>query len=215
MKLTIRRDRPGLSVDMPRNLPVGLPESLSVTVPEGAAEAIASAVSNVSLPAVAVSDALKSIEIPRDLPARVAERLPALPRGIRLHRLGRAPSSLSELEALFHIREREMRALRAQADRSLKVGLAVGAVAGIVVVLALLPDRQARIAEIRARLGGLDGPAEYVEDARRLAARARESLAERVRLAKEEARQVQEDTKRELWARFEVAKRDGRQPPIA
>ena len=215
MRVAIRRKGSGFEVDLPKNLPAGLPESLIVTLPEGAAEAVESAVSGVSLPAIAVPDAVRSIEIPRHLPTRIAERLPSLPSEIRLPRIGRVPSSLAELESRLHIREREVRALRVQADRNMKVGFAVGTVVGVVLVLALLPDREARIAEIRARLGGLDAPAEYVEDARRLMARARETLAERVRAAREEARRAQEETRRELWSRFEVAKRDGHQPPLA
>ena len=214
MKLGIRRDQPHLTVELPQSIPTGLPDSLTLRVPEGAAEAIAAIASEVSLPEVSLSDAERSLERARDLPARVAERLPAIPR-VRLPFVGRLPSSLAELEGLLHLREREIRALQAHADRNLRVGLAVGTVAGVALVLALLPDREARIAEIRARLGGLDAPAEYVEDARRLVARARKSLAERVRVAREEARLVEEDTQRDLWARFEVAKRDGHQPPMA
>jgi hypothetical protein len=215
VRLIARRHQPGFTVELPQNLPIDLPKSVSVTVPEGAAEAVGSAVASVSVPAVRVPDALRTIEVPRDLPAKIGERLPSLARGIRLPRLGRLPSSLAELESLLHIREREIRALQARSNRNLAVGLAVGTMAGAAIILALLPDRTARIAEIRAQLGGLDAPAEYVEDARRIATRARESLAERIRIAKEEARQVQEETKRELWARFEVAKRDGHQPPMA
>lgn len=109
-------------------------------------------------------------------------------------------------------RDREIAQLRAAVGRTTTVGLVVGTALGVGLVIALLPDRRTRIAELRARLGGLDGPASYVEDARRLAQRAKESVDARIRQAKDEARQAQEEARRELWARFEAARRDGHQP---
>jgi hypothetical protein len=130
-------------------------------------------------------------------------RLPAFPRR----------STALSLQDQLRQRDREIAQLRSEASRTLTIGLVLGATIGVVTVIALLPDPKARIAEIRARLGGLDGPASYVEDARRLARRARESLEGRVRQARDEARQAQEEAKRELWSRFEAAKRDGHQRP--
>ena len=211
MNLRKRRERRTIVVELPQALATDLPEELALMVPEGVAESIASAVSDATAAAATVPETLRSIEVLRDLPERIAGRLRALRRGIRLPILS-AEAGVSALEGLLHSRERELSGLRAQSSRNLVIGTAVGTVAGVAVVFALLPDRQERFAEIRARLRGIDAPAEYLEDARRLAVRAREAVAERVRLAREEARQVREATERDLWTRVEVAKRDGHVP---
>jgi len=93
------------------------------------------------------------------------------------------------------------------------LGLAVGAVVGGAAVIALLPEPRTRLRELAARLAEIDGLGPRVEEARRLAQRALEAAQARYRLALAEARQAGEEAQRELWARLEVAKRQGRLPP--
>ena len=91
--------------------------------------------------------------------------------------------------------------------------LTAGMLVGGAIVIALLPEPRARLRQLAARLAQVDGLGGRAEEVARLGRQVFEAAQARYQMALELAREAGEESRRELWARLEAAKRQGRLPP--
>ena len=88
-----------------------------------------------------------------------------------------------------------------------------GIAVGVAVAYVALPGGRARVQALRTRVARIDSLEGAVAEAERFGRSLVAAVEARYEQAMLEARATREETQRDLWRRFEIAKREGRLPP--